>query len=159
MSKKDTQDLRKFLMPFPADVRKTAMALREFACTLYPKANELIYDNYNAVAIGWSLTDRLGDTFCSVAVLRRGLNVHFGFYWGAKISDPKKLLLGGGNQYRYIIVKEMAAFPKSYMQKLVREAYTYSLSKLGDRKPNLVGATITKSISKKKAPLHGRRAN
>ena len=96
MSRKDTKDFMKFLRPFPDDVRKTALWLRAFVWALYPKAIELIYDNYNEVAIGWSPTDRVGDIFCSVAVGRSGMNVHFGFYWGSKIADPKKLLLGGG---------------------------------------------------------------
>ena len=105
MSAKDTKDLLKFLKPFPDDVKDKALWLREFVWKLYPKANELIYDNYNAVAFGWSPTDRVGDMFCSIAVGRSSHNVHFGFYWGSKIADPEGILLGEGNQYRYILVK------------------------------------------------------
>ncbi|HUN65765.1 MAG TPA: hypothetical protein VMW43_06645 [Bacteroidota bacterium] len=152
MSKKETKDLLKFLKPFPGDIRKTALALREFVWNRYPAANELIYDNYNAVAFGWSLTDKLGDTFCSVAVGRRSLNVHFGFYWGSKLKDPKNILLGEGNQYRYILVREMNEFPEKYIVQLTRQAYAYSLSKLKNRQLTLRGATITKSISARKAP-------
>src|SRR4030095_4333178 len=105
MSKDQTGDLLKFLAPFPDDIKKLALWLRSFVWDLYPNANELIYDNYNALAFGWSLTDKLGDTFCSIAVGRSSNNVHFGFYWGSKISDPEKRLLGKGNQYRYLLVK------------------------------------------------------
>ena len=63
MSKEQTDDLIKFLKPFPADIQKTALWLREFVWDLYPKTNELIYDNYNAVAFGWSPTDKVGHTF------------------------------------------------------------------------------------------------
>ncbi len=153
MSKNDVHDLKKFLKEFPDDVKKVALVLRDFVWELYPNANELIYDNYNAVAFGWSLTDRLGDTFCSVGVMRRSLNVHFGFYWGSKIADPKKILLGEGNQYRYVIVKDMKTFPKAYIKRLVKEAYGYSVSKLKVKKLTLQGATITKSVSPKKAPM------
>jgi hypothetical protein len=76
--------------------------------------------------------------------------VHFGFYWGSELSDPKKLLLGEGNQYRYILVKNRDDFPKAYIQKLVREAYANSLAKVTDKKQLMRGATITKSISTKK---------
>jgi hypothetical protein len=159
MGLKDTKDLLKFLRPFPDDVRETALWLREFVWKLYPEANELIYDNYNAVAFGWSPTDRVGDTFCSIAVGRSSHNVHFGFYWGSKISDPDGIFLGEGNQYRYILVKERKEFPKAYITKRVIEAYAYSLSKM--KKGGLVpgGATITKSISaKKRGPAkHTRR--
>ena len=91
MSKEQTKDLLKFLTPYPDEVKELALWLREFAWDLYPDCNELIYDNYNALAFGWSTTDRLGDTFCSVAVLSR--YVHFGFFWGSKLTDPDKILI------------------------------------------------------------------
>ncbi len=147
MSKTETKDLLKFLKPFPSDVRETALWLRDFVWDLYPDTNELIYDNYNAVAFGWSPTDKVGHTFCSVAVGRSSKNVHFGFYWGSQIADPRKILLGEGNQYRYILVKDKADFPKTYIRKLMKEAYANSLAKVKDKKQIIHGATITKSIS------------
>jgi hypothetical protein len=126
------------------------MWLREFVWDLYPQTNELIYDNYNAVAFGWSLTDKVGHTFCSIAIGRTSKNVHFGFYWGSEISDPDKILLGQGNQYRYILVTDKDKFPKTYIKKLVKEAYSNSLIKVKDKKQILHGQTIVKSISAKK---------
>lgn len=147
MSKEETKDLLKFLKPFEDDIQRTALWLREFVWDLYPTANELIYDNYNALAFGWSPTDKLGHTFCSVAVGRSSGNVHFGFYWGSQISDPDKILLGNGNQYRYILVKNKNDFPKTYIKKLLKEAYSNSLAKVKDKKQMRQGATITKSIA------------
>jgi hypothetical protein len=161
MSKEETKDLQKFLKPFPEEVRETALWLREFVWDLYPDSNELIYDNYNALAFGWSLSDRLSDTFCSVAVGRSTHNVHFGFYWGSKIADPDKVLLGKGNQYRYILVKSKADFPETYIKRLLTGAYAYSLSRSKGKKPALTGATITKSISavKRKAGRSSEKKN
>src|SRR3981081_2695704 len=116
MSKEQTKDLLKFLKPFPADVQERALWLREFAWDLYPTSNELIYDNYNAVAFGWSLSDKVSDLFCSIAVGRTSYNVHFGFYWGSKIADPEKKLIGEGNQYRYILAPDIKKFPKGYIK-------------------------------------------
>jgi len=147
MSKEETKDLQKFLKPFEDNIKELALWLREFVWDLYPNTNELIYDNYNALAIGWSLTDRLGHTFCSVAVYRSGKSLHFGFYWGSQIADPKKILLGQGNQYRYILVKNKDDFPKAYIKRLLKEAYANSLAKVKDKGQLMQGATITKSIS------------
>lgn len=147
MSKEQTKDLQKFLNPFPSEIREMAFWLREFVWDLYPQTNELIYDNYNAVAFGWSPTDKVGHTFCSVAVGRSSNNVHFGFYWGSQINDPDNILLGKGNQYRYILVKNKKDFPKSYIKKLLREAYANSVAKVKDPRQIINGATITKSIS------------
>jgi hypothetical protein len=150
MSKDQTKDLLKFLKPFNKEITERALWLREFIWDLYPQANELIYDNYNALAVGWSPTDRVGYTFCSIALGRTSNNVHFGFYWGSEISDPDKILLGEGNQYRYILVPDKDKFPKSYIKKLVKEAYANSLAKVKDKKQIRSGQTIVKSISAKK---------
>ena len=152
MGLRDTKDLKKFLKPFPAEKQALVFWLREFAWKLYPKANELIYDNYNAVAFGWSLSDKVQDLFCSIAVGRSTENVHFGFYWGSKIKDPKGILLGEGNQYRYILVASKAGFPAAYMKSLLRQAYRYSEAKMNPRDEVFEGMTIMKSISAKKRP-------
>ncbi len=72
------------------------------------------------------------------------------FYWGTQIADPDKILQGKGNQYRYIKVKSKSDFPKTYIKKLLKEAYANSLAKVkpgGDKTQIIKGATITKSIS------------
>jgi len=153
MSKDQTGDLIKFLKPFDKEINELVFWLREFVWNLYPKSNELIYDNYNAVAFGWSPTDKVGHIFCSIAVGRTSKNVHFGFYWGSEISDPEKLLIGKGKQYRYILVKNKKDFPKAYIKKLVNAAFINSLAKVKDSKQIMEGATITKSISGKKREL------
>lgn len=146
MSKEETKNLLEFLTPFDDDIKDIAMWLREFVWDLYPECNELIYDNYNAVAFGWSPTDKLGDTFCSIAV---GSNkyVHFGFYWGSKLTDPKRILLGNGKQYRYIKVKERSDFPVEYIKKLLAEANANSIAGMKPPEKRVSGATITKSVS------------
>lgn len=145
MGKEDSNELQKFLEPFSADIISTALWLRDFVWDLYPHCNELIYDNYNALAFGWSPTDRLGHTFCSIAVMEKYL--HFGFYWGSQIADPEKKLLGKGNQYRYIKVSSRKDFPVTYIKKLLKEAYANSLAKVKDKTQLIKGQTIVKSIS------------
>ena len=159
MSKADTKDLLKFLKPFGSDITELVMWLRDFAWNLCPQANELIYDNYNAVAFGWSPTDKVGHTICSIAVGRSSKNVHFGFYWGNELSDPDKLLLGQGNQYRYILVADKKKFPKVYIKKLINEAYANSLSKVKDQTHIMHGHTIVKSVSEKKRSEKGATAS
>jgi hypothetical protein len=131
-------------------VQETALWLRDFVWKLYPKTNELIYDNYNALAFGWSPTDRVGHTFCSIAVGRTSLNIHFGFYWGSQIADSEKKLIGNGNQYRYILVKDKKEFPKPYVISLLKEAYANSLTKVKDPKQIMEAKTMVKSISSTK---------
>ncbi len=153
MSKEQTTDLLKFMNPFDNDTQELVLWLRQFIWDLYPSANELIYDNYNAVAVGWSPTDRVGHIFCSIAIGRTSKNIHVGFYWGSQINDPEKMLIGNGKQYRYLLVKDKEHFPKTYIKKLMKEAYKISLGKIKDKSQIMEGATITKSISAKKRTL------
>jgi hypothetical protein len=148
MPKETVKDLKKFLQPYPKKIQETILWLRDFVWDLYPNCNELIYDNYNAVALGLSTSDKLGDTFCTMAAFKDF--AHFGFYWGSQIADPEKKLIGGGTQYRYIKVFETKEFPKTYMKKLLKEAYANSMAKLKTGKQVLKGETIVKSISAKK---------
>jgi hypothetical protein len=106
MSKEQTKDLQKFLEFFGEEIIEMVLWLRNFAWHLCPDANKLIYDNYNAVAFGWSATEKVGDTICSIAVGRSSKNVHFGLYCGSQLSDPRKVLLVRGNQYGYILVTD-----------------------------------------------------
>jgi hypothetical protein len=139
MAKKDVNDLIRFLLPYPEHVKTTSLGLRNFIWGLYPDTNELIYDNYNAVAFGWSLTDKAGDVFCHY--------VNFGFNRGSEILDPEKLLIGGGSLYRYIRVADNEAFPEIYIKKLLRSAYENAFGRLKPVSKEFKGETIVKSIS------------
>jgi hypothetical protein len=152
MPKEEVKDLLRFIRPYPPEVQEMALWLREWVWGLYPGCNELIYDNYNAVAFGWSPTDKQAHTFCSVALMPK--YVHFGFYWGSEIADPERLLQGNGSQYRYIIVNKKQDFPKTYVKRLLKEAYANSLAKVKDKTQILKGRTIVKSVSatKKRPP-------
>jgi hypothetical protein len=145
MPKEDTKDLIKFLKPFPDSVKEITLWLREFIWHLYPSCNELIYDNYNALAIAFALSDKASDAFCGIAVYSK--HVNFGFNRGSEITDPDKILNGNGSLYRYITIKEKNDFPKTYIKKLLKEAYINSLARLKENKQTLKGQTITKLIS------------
>jgi len=145
MPKEELKDLSRFLIPFPENVRAIALQLRDFVWDLYPGANELIYDNYNALAVGFGLSEKAGSVFCSFAVFSK--HVNFGFNRGTEIDDPQKLLLGNGSLYRYITVKDTSLFPAEYIQQLLQDAYTNAVSRLKTSKQIISGQTITKSVS------------
>ena len=148
MAKADNNDLLKFLEPYPVESQEIALALRDWVWELYPKCNELIYDNYNFLAFGWGPTDRMSDIFCNIAVGTRG--VIFGFMWGVKLDDPKGLLRGGGNQFRSLRVPDIKRFPKTDVKRLLKQAFDLSIERLKGRPQTPNGVTITKSISAKK---------
>jgi len=145
MGKEHKVDLIKFLLPYPDHVKAASLWLRDFVWELYPESNELIYDNYNALAFGWSPTNKAGDVFCSIAVFSDYVN--FGFNRGVDIEDPDQILKGEGSQYRYIRVKEKEDFPEEIIRQLLEAAYQNSIARMKPIKKVIIGETIVKSIS------------
>jgi hypothetical protein len=142
MCKKQTRQLSRFLRPFPAETRETVLWLRDFIWDLQPNSNELIYDNNNALAIGWSPTDKVGHTFCFIAVSRLYNSVHFGLYGGN--ATGLRARWGEGNPYRYIRVNNPESLPKEEVSVLLAEAYNASLSRVRGHDQLVYGQTITK---------------
>ena len=140
-----SRDLTRFLRPFDDNVRQTALFLRKLVLEIYPDSFELIYDNYNALAIGFAVSDRAGDVFCSIAVY--SWYVNFGLNRGSEIVDPEKKLVGSGSLYRHIAVEDREQFPRVCMKRLLKQAYRNSIRRMKDKKLLAKGITITKSIS------------
>ena len=143
----DDAQLLEYLSVFPVDVQDRALWLRNFVWDRYPLCNELVYDNYNALAFGWSITAKLSHTFCNVAIMRANNHVVFGFYWGNHVPDPQNLLIGNGKQFRYFSVDNIAAVPETYLEELMRMAHAYSLSLVTAKDQHVEGSTIYKSVS------------
>lgn len=156
MAKADVDKLLPFLQSFPAQTQDLILWLRDFAWAACPYANELIYDNYNALAVGWSLTETVTGTICSIAAYRAGTNLHFGFYWGNLLTDPSKKLVGKGSQYRYVLVNDRASFDKEYITQLIYQAHTNSLTKIKDEKLLKQGLTVVKTSLDKRESLPNR---
>ena len=94
------RQLAAFIQKFsPADQR-LIRAVRRVLRRRFPTANELAYDNYNFFVIGYSPTERPSDAIISIAARANGVGLCF--IHGAKLPDPRKLLLGSGNQTRFI---------------------------------------------------------
>ena len=94
------QQLESFISKFDPEVAKLTKAALKILRRRFSTAFELVYDNYNALAIGWSPNGRTSEVICSLAVYARGVNLYF--MYGAKLKDPNKLLQGQGNQGRFI---------------------------------------------------------
>src|ERR1041385_9448278 len=66
----------------------------------FPNAHELVYDNYNFFVIGYCPTERPSDCIFSMAAAANGVGLCF--TQGAKLPDPKKILVGAGKQQRFL---------------------------------------------------------
>jgi len=117
---KPNPQLSTFLKPYDKNIRSLTIELRNFITELVPEANELIWDNYNAVAMAYSKSDKLKDAFCHIAVYSG--HVNFGFNRGAELSPSTLKLNGAGKLIRHIKIKNFASFPKELISNMIWEA-------------------------------------
>ncbi|MFO1078403.1 MAG: DUF1801 domain-containing protein [Planctomycetota bacterium] len=138
--------LRSFLARFsPADqrqIRATRAAMRR----RFPTANELVWDNYNFFVIAYSPTERPSDAILSIAA--RAEKVAICFLQGKKMPDPKKLLVGAGNQVRFLHFESVDELRRRDVDALFRAA-----AKLARPLPATGrGRLIIRSVSEKQRP-------
>jgi hypothetical protein len=97
--------------------------VREARTTLrrrMPTAIELVYDNARALAIGFASSERTSDTIVSLAVYTRGVNLYF--MYGAALPDPNHLLLGSGNQGRFVRLESAEMLDRDEIDDLLAAA-------------------------------------
>jgi hypothetical protein len=101
------QQLAGFLARFSPEIATLAKTARARMRKRLPRAVEMVYDNFNALVIGYSPTERPSDAIVSIALYSRWVNVFF--LQGAHLPDPHGVLKGSGNQVRHIRLDAGAA--------------------------------------------------
>ena len=114
---------------------------------LLPKANELVYDNYNFFVIGFSPTERPSDTIVSLVAAANGVGLSF--YHGADLPDPQHLLLGDGKQNRFVRLPTAGVLRLPGVRALIRAAIAQARQQL----PKNGGSKLViRSVSAKQRP-------
>jgi hypothetical protein len=137
-----------FLAKYTQEVEGTArQALREMRARL-PGAIELVYDNYNALAIGFSPTERVSDVIFSIALYPRWVSLFF-LMNGARLRDPECRLKGSGKQVRHIVLETIATLDDPAVHELMAQALELSPKQFDSAQPRRL---IIKSISPRQRP-------
>lgn len=141
------RQLAAFIDKFTPNVAAIARAsLRKMQQRL-PSATRLVYDNYNALAIGFGPSERASDAVFSIAVFPRWVSLFF--LQGTELSDPDRILKGSGNRGRHIVLQSADDLELPAIRALMREALKIADPPIPPRaKPTLV----IKSVSAKQRP-------
>ena len=142
-----SQQLTAFIGKFDPAIGRLVRAARAALQERLPTANQLVYDNYNALAIGFSSTDRVSDVIVSLAVYARGVNLYF--MYGARLPDPNHVLKGSGTQGRFIPLGGVAELKRPAVAALIRAAVRQARTPLAGAG---AGRLLIKSVSKKQRP-------
>ncbi|MEW5915962.1 MAG: hypothetical protein AB1762_06140 [Gemmatimonadota bacterium] len=139
--------LKTFIAKFAPKHQALLRAVRSAMRKRFPTAHEIVYDDYNFFVIAYGPTGRPSDCIISIAAGASGVGLCF--LYGAKLKDSDKILLGSGNQTRFIRVPSVGVLAQPAVQRLVDAAESQS------RVPFAAtgrGTLIIKSVSKKQRP-------
>jgi hypothetical protein len=136
-----------FLDKFTPEIATLAEDILAGMRKLYPTALELVYDNYNALAIGFGPSERTSEAIFSIAVYPKWVSL---FFLQAKgLPDPAKLLRGTGNVAKHIVLPSPAMLHDPAVQTLMHEAESRAKAPFN---PGGAHRLIVKSVSKKQRP-------
>jgi len=139
--------LRAFIDKFEPKHQVLIRAVRRALRKQFPAANELVYDNYNFFVIGYGPTERPSDCIFSIAAGAGGVGLCF--IHGAKLPDPRRILLGSGKQTRFIRLKSEGVLELPEVKTLLTIALAQAKTPLPARGR---GKLIIRSISAKQRP-------
>jgi hypothetical protein len=109
-----------FIDKFSDAVAAEIRAVRAEMRRRLPGAFELVYDNYNALAIGYGASEKLEDVVFSIACFPRWVRLFF--FHGADLDDPEGLLEGAGAQVRSLKLPNLTVLDDPRVQALMAQA-------------------------------------
>lgn len=139
--------LRTFIAKFDTRNQRQIRAVRRELRRRFPTAFELVYDNYNFLVIAYSPTERPSDAIISIAANASGVGLCL--LYGAKLPDPQRVLLGSGNQTRFIRLPSSDVLGRPEVKALLDAAESQARAPMP---PSGRRGVIVRSISKKQRP-------
>ena len=109
-----------FLAPYSPEIRTLARAALARVRRQARGAVEIVYDNYNALVIGFGPTERASEAILSLALYPRWINLFF--LQGALLAGPDRRLQGAGQRVRHIVVKDAATLDQPAVRRLISRA-------------------------------------
>jgi len=136
-----------FLAKFLPEVAALARSLLAAMTARIPGAQVLVYDNYNALAIGFSRSEKAGQVLLSLAVFPRWVTLCF--LQGVGLPDPHALLKGEGSRVRHVRLETREKLDDPRIQALIDAALERADPPFDPAAPVRL---VIKSISAKQRP-------
>ena len=138
--------LARFLGRFDPSIAALAKTARAKLRRQLPGAVEMVYDNYNALVIGFSPTERPSDAILSLVIFPKRVSICL--IQGKHLADPSGLLQGDGNQVRFMRLDERAAILDTpAFRALIAEAIAFGEHRFRGRR-----RLVIRAVTKKQRP-------
>ena len=135
--------LDKYTPAIAAQARAILARMRE----RLPGAVQIVYDNYNALAIGFGPSERASEAIFSIALYPRWVTLFF--LQGVGLPDPAHLLKGSGKVVRHIVLKSPEDLDLPPIRALMSAALHRAQAGIDPAAP---GQLVIRSISAKQRP-------
>jgi hypothetical protein len=139
--------LDEFIGRYTPELAADARRAIAFMTARLPTATRLVYDNYNALVIGFGANDRVGGIIFSIALYPRYVTLFFAR--GVELPDPHHILEGEGKGVRHVKLRPVSRLESADVCALIDAAVAIASPPLpasGD------GPLFIKSISAKQRP-------
>jgi hypothetical protein len=114
------RQLASFIAKYTLEVGALALEIRARMRAKYPSALELVYDNYNALAIGYAPGEKTSEAIFSIALFPRWVSL---FFLQAKgLPDPGRILKGAGSVAKHVVLRTADDLEHPSVRALMREA-------------------------------------
>ncbi|KRA80512.1 DUF1801 domain-containing protein [Altererythrobacter sp. Root672] len=139
--------LERMIERYSPHVAELGRSLIAHARARIPQANALVYDNYNALGVGFARNVSSSNVIISVVLYPRWVSLFF--FKGALLEDPAGLLRGSGTIIRHIRFEDDAEFARPEVESLIAAALDLVEPPLD---PAAEGRLVIKSVSARQRP-------
>ena|SRR5579871_4765098 len=144
------QQLDSFLKKYDPKIAATAKRALAQMRKRVPGAVEIVYDNYNALAIGFGPNEKASLAIFSIALYPQWVNLFF--LQGAKLPDPARRLQGSGKVVRSVRLDKKTLDDPEILS-LIHTALARARVLIDPTQPRRL---VIKSVSKKQRPRRPR---
>ena len=146
-TKSAERQLDGFLNAYTPEIAELARKILVKLRKRLPHAMELVYDNYNALAIGFAPSERASEGIFSIAIYPKHIN--FFFLQGAKLLDPDGLLQGEGSVVRHILLEDETTLDRPDVKAMMATAMKMAKVPFDETTEYKL---VIKSVSEKQRP-------
>jgi hypothetical protein len=132
---------------YPPEIARAFKSARRKMRALIPRGYELVYENYNALGIGYGPGQTASDAIVSIVAYPRWITLFF--LYGASLKDPRGLLKGTGSRVRSIRLDSPSDLDRIEVRQLISCAIAPHAARL-KQCPRL--QLIVKSTASKRRP-------
>jgi hypothetical protein len=149
MSDDDTPEARLegWIARYSPEVAGVARAVLAKMRARLPGAVQMVYDNYNALVIGFGPGERASEAVFSVALYPRWVSLFF--LHGAGLPDPERRLQGNGKQVRSIVLRGAEDLDDPAIRALMDAALQGAPRPIDPAQPSRI---VIKSVSARQRP-------